>query len=129
MNFEPRPYLENANDSIDAAAVLFQNSLFKGSLNRSYYAVFYCIQALLLSENVFAKTHAGLKTKFSEHFVKTGRVSQVFALQFEQIFQDRLSADYDLTTTITKEEAEYALSFAKAFWGFTSTFFYPNETF
>lgn len=39
--------------------------------NRAYYACYYCMVAMLYTENVYAKTHQGVRTKFSEYFIKT----------------------------------------------------------
>ncbi len=123
MNFNPDDYLNNAKDSIESAEVLLNNSLTKGSINRSYYVLFYCAQALVLSENTFAKTHSGLKSKFNELFVKTGKFEIEKAKLYDRIFQERLAADYDVDAEISNEEAKEALDFAKSFFNYTSTYF------
>ncbi|HEC30894.1 MAG: hypothetical protein DRG59_05990 [Deltaproteobacteria bacterium] len=44
--------LEQAQESLDAAKLLYENNLFRASINRSYYAMFYSVLALLASKQI-----------------------------------------------------------------------------
>ena len=44
--------LSQAEDSIKVAQMSYDNALFKDSINRSYYATFYAIKAVLALEEI-----------------------------------------------------------------------------
>jgi len=45
--------------------------------------LFYAVGALLVKYRIEASTHAGIRQKFGEHFVKTGKVARALAKQTE----------------------------------------------
>lgn len=49
--------LSQAEDSIKVAQMSFDNGLYKDSINRSYYAAFYAVKAVLALEEVDFKRH------------------------------------------------------------------------
>lgn len=49
--------LSQAEDSIKVAQMSFDNGLYKDSINRSYYAVFYAVKAVLALKEVDFKRH------------------------------------------------------------------------
>jgi len=51
--------LEQAEESLAAAKLLFENELFRGSINRAYYAMFYSVLALLASRQMETSKHSG----------------------------------------------------------------------
>ncbi len=61
--------------------------------------------ALLLTQNVFAKTHQGTRAKFSELFIRTGLFSNDMAAHIKIAFDLRQEADYDLDAEISNEIA------------------------
>lgn len=56
--------------------------------------------ALLLTQNVVAKTHQGVRAKFNELFIKTGTFPVVMAECIRTAFELRQEADYDLDADI-----------------------------
>lgn len=103
MNEQISRYLERAEDALDDANNLHQGGRVLALANRAYYAIFYCVCALLASEGMYTKKHSAARAKFSELFVKTGR----FDVQASKIvgnnFDARQSADYDMEADITEE--------------------------
>ncbi|HTM93366.1 MAG TPA: HEPN domain-containing protein, partial [Flavisolibacter sp.] len=74
MNEEIEKIIAKAEDFYSDADYLFKGDRYEAVVNRSYYAMFTIIQALLLTENVFSKTHQGVMTKFHELFIKTNKI-------------------------------------------------------
>ena len=72
------------------------------SANRYYYACFHAVQALFVSKNVNAHTHAGISAQFSLHFVKTGVVDVVYGSFLARMFQLRQKADYNCAYEISE---------------------------
>ena len=116
-------YLEHAEDALDAANVLLANEHVLALANRAYYAVFYCICALLLTEGMTTKKHEGARVKFHELFVKTGRFSKEAGRILESSFNARQSADYDMDTYITEDQARELLEDARKFYALTLAYF------
>jgi uncharacterized protein (UPF0332 family) len=123
MNINHENYLKEASDLIETAELLLKNHWYKSVINRSYYSIFNCVEALLLDEGVFIKTHSGLKTKFSELFVKTGKFDIQLAGRYAALFRKRLTVDYDIDADLTYEDAEEALAIAKEFLVFAVAYF------
>jgi uncharacterized protein (UPF0332 family) len=97
------------------AQILLNHEKHAGSVNRCYYAVFYLAQALLLLKNIKTKTHKGILQQFSNAYIQTGELPENHIIIFRRVFQKRISADYDLNSHITKEEAESILMDTKEF--------------
>jgi uncharacterized protein (UPF0332 family) len=83
--------------------------------NRAYYAVFHCIQALLQSEGIFAKTHQGAQQQFHQHFIKTGKLPIEAGEIPAYLSELRNLSDYDYGTAISAGQAENAIRQAKIF--------------
>ena len=115
--------LERAADTLNAAELLFKHEYELALANRAYYAVFYCISALLLSENVFAKSHEGARSKFHELFVKTGCFDREISKLIARSAEARQSADYNMDIDITEEQARELLTDAHRFYQMTLDYF------
>jgi uncharacterized protein (UPF0332 family) len=113
------PIVENgfgrAEDSYADAKLLLEHQRYSGCINRCYYAVFYLVQSLLLSRNVYAKTHSGVIKKFSELFIQTGEFPERIISLYRSIFEKRQVADYNLGYQTHEDEAEKVLSDAREF--------------
>ena len=59
MKVEVRRLLENSNEYIESATLNLKEFFFDSSVNRSYYAVFEVVSALLLLKEVTVKFHSG----------------------------------------------------------------------
>jgi uncharacterized protein (UPF0332 family) len=77
-----------------AESTLSEANVIK-ALNRYYYACFYAVTALLLTQELNPKTHSGVRTLFSLHFVQTGLLPFEFGQFYGQLFDKRLRSDYD----------------------------------
>jgi uncharacterized protein (UPF0332 family) len=87
--------LTRAKDTLDDAHILAEKSKWNSSINRLYYAAFYAVTALLLKSDLKTTTHNGVKSKFSEHFIKTNLVSMELGKIYSQLFTWRQKGDYD----------------------------------
>jgi uncharacterized protein (UPF0332 family) len=80
--------------------------------------------ALLYTQNVYAKTHQGVRAKFSELFIKT----EVFPVEISDdialIFKCRQEADYDFDTDLTAQEASDLIRRAQQFYRLAHTYFH-----
>ena len=72
--------------------------------NRYYYACLHAVQALFVSKEIVAHTHAGINAQFSLHFVKTGIVDISYGSFLARIFQLRQKADYNCAYNVSEFE-------------------------
>lgn len=78
--------IARAKETFEDAKLLAEKHRWNSAINRLYYAAFYAIIALLLKENHKSTTHNGVKTKFSDHFIKTGLFPTELARIYSQLF-------------------------------------------
>ncbi len=71
MSVELVQILEKADDCIEAAEYDLKGSFYEAAVNRSYYAIYSCIVALLYVTDTFPKSHKGAHTKFNELYIQT----------------------------------------------------------
>lgn len=86
--------LERAHETLKEADYNADGGYYNAAVNRLYYACFYAASALLLSREIDANTHNGVKTMISMHFVRTGRLSLEHGATFSLLFEKRQSSDY-----------------------------------
>jgi uncharacterized protein (UPF0332 family)/predicted nucleotidyltransferase len=116
MEPEIERLLELAHDSLDAARELFESrSEFYGfAASRAYYAMFYAVEAALLSKGLSYSRHTGVIGGFNQHFIRTG----IFPIEFHKLLQDafelRQLGDYG-TEPFPREKAESILQDAETF--------------
>lgn len=115
--------LHKAEDALQHAEYNFKLRIFIVTANRSYYSAFYCLTALLYSQNIYAKTHQGTHSKFFELFIKTKIFPVHVADYVSFLFKYRQQADYDFDTDLSEEEAKTLLSKATEFLNLTKDYF------
>ena len=100
--------LEKAADCLNDSRNLIRSGGYKSSANRSYYAVFHAIRAVLAFNDFDSKKHSGVISEFRKLYIKTGvfddEISKIIGRQFDL----RSLSDYDDFFDISKENAENA---------------------
>ncbi len=86
--------LQRAHETLKEADYNAAGGYYNTAVNRLYYACYYAAAALLLSREIDANTHNGVKTQLSMHFVRTGRLSLEHGTTFSLLFEKRQSSDY-----------------------------------
>lgn len=107
--------IEQAEESLEAANVLIEKGLLRPSVNRSYYAMFYAVHAILATQKFGTSKHSGAIAFFDKEFVKSGIIGKDFSKWLHKAFDLRQWADYQADYKVTKEQAEITLKNAAAF--------------
>lgn len=97
--------VEKSTNSQRAAEACLALGLADDSVSRAYYAAYHMVQALLLTEGLQAKTHAGLHDQFYLHFIRTGRAPTHLAKLFAGLQKFREQADYTRAFHFSVEDA------------------------
>jgi uncharacterized protein (UPF0332 family) len=107
--------LEQAQNALQAAEALRNQGLLRDATNRSYYAMFYGVLALLGTKGMGTSKHAGAISLFDREFVKAGIFSKELSMRLHEAFKKRLEMDYGETAPITLEEATALIEQASIF--------------
>lgn len=112
---------KKADMALHSARLLLEAGDSDGASSRAYYAAFDISRAALIAANSVgpnevAKTHAGLISAFSLHFVKSGMISTDLGHFLNKAHQVRLVADYKgdpVEFAVAKEIVEQAAHFVE----------------
>ena len=107
--------LERAKGTLEDAQLLIESKRWNSAINRLYYSAFYAVIALLLNENHKTNTHNGVKSIFSEQFIKNNIISQEFGKRYSQLFTWRQKGDYADLFDFTEEKVLPYYDFVKKF--------------
>ena len=96
--------LEHAVECLSAARSLLESENYKSAANRSYYAVFHAMRAVLAFDEIDMKHHSGIISEFRRRYIKTGifepRMSEIISV----LFDVRTDSDYDDFFVISKAD-------------------------
>ena len=84
--------MERAAESVEAARLMLDNTMPTSAMNRIYYAMFYAVQAVLITKNASFSKHGQVKGYFK--FVHKGLFSVQWGKIYNQAFEYRQKFDY-----------------------------------
>ena len=97
--YKPEDYIkyriERARETIKEVQTHIENKYWNTAINRMYYACFYAVGALLAKNRIEVSSHSGVRKKFGEYFVKTGKIDKNLAKHFTELFEKRHKGDYN----------------------------------
>ena len=89
--------------------------LILDGLSRAYYAALHHARALLLSIDIIPKSHKGVLTLLSLHFIKTGIIPKNIGVIFSILQKIREDSDYEIGAFYDRTEAERLLDDTRLF--------------
>jgi uncharacterized protein (UPF0332 family) len=107
--------MKQARETLKEAEALRDQDLWRGVINRSYYAMFYAVLALAASKDVVVSKHTHAVAFFDREFVHKGIFSKELSRALHYGFDQRQTNDYGEIWDVERGEAEIALSEAKSF--------------
>ncbi len=107
--------LAQASETIREATALKESGLWRGVINRSYYAMFYATLALAVEQDKIAAKHTAAISFFDREYVKTGIFPKEFSKTLHLLFDRRQSNDYGEIWEVDEDEALQALQDAANF--------------
>jgi len=112
---DPNYRISRARETLKEVDKHVENELWNTAVNRLYYACYYAVIALLISKEIKAQTHAGARQMFGLHFVKTGIVDKELGRYYSNIFDKRLTGDYEDFIDYKKEDVLALIKPARTF--------------
>ena len=107
--------LQQAESTLTAARTLLDAGLVRDSVNRSYYAAFYAVLALLCTKGLGTSKHAGAIALFDREFVKPGVFGKSLSVFLHKAFDMRQEADYAEMSEVDAQDASEAIAGAEDF--------------
>ncbi len=86
--------LEKAQNTLTDAQKYFADATAESTINRIYYAMFYAVNALLLTKELAAAKHSGVRALFNREFINTGLVERDLGKFYAEMFDRRQKGDY-----------------------------------
>ena len=96
--------IEKAYDCLKTAKLLIEAKDYTSSANRSYYAMFHAIRAIMALDGEDRKKHSGVVSYFQENYIKTGVFSKEYSYYVKNAFQIRQESDYEDFCIISEED-------------------------
>jgi uncharacterized protein (UPF0332 family) len=107
--------MEQADETLKEAEILFENASYRGTINRAYYSMFYSVLALLTMKKLGSSKHSGVISLFDREFVKTGLFTRDKSRSLRIAFDRRQTHDYGELIKIEKDIAHDTLKDARGF--------------
>lgn len=108
--------LSQAKEALDDAVFLFDNNRgLRSVVNRTYYAMFYAVLALFVTESFQGSKHAGIISYFNRRFIKEGVFPSEMGKYLNLAFEARQEVDYKEFSELTTENVQELLTHAEMF--------------
>ncbi len=88
-----QPMLQKASRSMMAAEKHIEEGDYDFASSRAYYAVFYALEAVLLTKSLAFSKHSAVIAAFNQHFIKTGVFPKEFSRFISRLFRERETGD------------------------------------
>ena len=98
--------IQEAKNSLKVAEHCLKEDLYKDSINRSYYAAFYAIKAVLALGTIDFKRHKDVVAYFNKEYVATNVFPRELGKRLGMLKQLREKSDYDDFYIASREKAE-----------------------
>jgi len=118
--------LEKSKEELQTASINFNHNKISQSANRSYYAIFHAVRALLAFELFDSKRHSAIIAHFNQNFVATGLIDKAYYKMLAAAFDVRLKCDYQDFYIVSKEEAKKQLENASQFINYIEQYINSN---
>ncbi len=97
--------IKKAKESLEASKKLLQGGYSDFSASRSYYAMFYAVQALLLTKQLAFSKHSAVIAAFGKEFIKSGLLPATLHRYISEAFDIRQAGDYGPIGSVSEEIA------------------------
>jgi uncharacterized protein (UPF0332 family) len=106
--------LSRADGTISAAETLIAEGYYLDAINRTYFAIFQLVRAVLALDGVDFKKHSAVISYFQREYVKTGKFNTAISKYINSAFKIRNDSDYEDFFLVSKSDAVEQLSHAQA---------------
>ena len=105
--------LDNAQNAIEDAELLFENGSLRSAVNRTFYSMFYTVSALAIADGKSFKKHRQVLAFFHKEYAQPEIFDRKHARALQKAFEDRTEADYQDYIHITAEQVHIRIQEAR----------------
>lgn len=116
-----------ALEDLKASEVMLKESLYKVSINRSYYAIFHAMRAVTALKEYDSSKHSGIIAYFNQYFVKTGDFDKDSSRIVKSASFLREKSDYEDFYIASIQDAKKQLEDAKVFVSIVESYLKKNN--
>ena len=127
MKGEISSLIKRAKKYLKSADMLLKMKDYESCVSRVYYAMFYVVEALLLTKNLSHSSHKSVISAFGEHFVKAKIFPREMGRELNLAFEKRQLGDYVHTFVLTGDETEEMLENGREFVDTITRYLHTNE--
>lgn len=98
-----------AEETYRSAKMCFDNGFYRDCINRSYYAVFYGVRAILALEGIDFKRHKDVVAYFNKEYVAAEKFPKEMGRRLARLKMKREESDYNDFFMASINEAEAQL--------------------
>lgn len=107
--------LEKAKITLQDARSFMGKASLESVVNRIYYAVFYAVNALLITKELSSSKHSGVRALFNKGIVNNGLIEKQFGEFYSDMFDRRQKGDYKDFVTFKEDDVIKWLGKAEEF--------------
>ena len=109
--------LSKAEEYLNDAKKTLDLEMYDTAANRSYYAIFHAVRALLALDGKDFKKHSGVISCFQKDYIKTGIFDKELSNIVKSAFSLRTESDYEDFFIISREDVIKQVFEAEKFYG------------
>ena len=95
--------------------VMLTTTTLDSTVNRLYYAMFYAVNALLITKELYSSKHSGVRSIFNREIVNEGLIEKQWGEFFTDMFDRRQKGDYKDFVKFEKQDVEEWLKKSEEF--------------
>lgn len=119
--------LDRAREAIEEARLLFEAGHLHTYVNRLYYACFYAMSALLLTQGSSTSKHSHLRALLHKEFIRPGLIPLEYGQFFDLLFNNRQKGDYSDLVIFQAEHVQGWLQQASDFVEYVSGLVFQQD--
>ena len=101
---------DRACGCLSTAAILREYGDYRAAANRSYYAVFHAMRAVLILDEVDMSKHSGVMAEFRRRYLKTETLDRSLSAIITQTFEVRNASDYDDFYIVARDDVDIQIA-------------------
>jgi uncharacterized protein (UPF0332 family) len=107
--------LEKARNTLSDAKKYINDATLESTVNRIYYAMFYAVNAFLVTKGLSSSKHSGVRSLFNREIVNKGLIERQWGEFYSDMFDRRQKGDYEDFVRFEKQDVEEWLGKAEEF--------------
>lgn len=107
--------MDKAKQDLETARITFEHNKLAQSVNRSYYAIFHALRALLAYDKFDSKKHSSIIGYFNKNYIASEKIEQEYYKIIASAFDIRTKSDYQDFYLVSHKDAEDQLNNAVRF--------------